>query len=221
MKRLLLLACLLALQLAVSAQEASSASSQQAPPETKAASKAQPAQESQDEEEETTAKPAAPQRLFFPKNWYWGFAQFDIAPPHNEVDPNLCAANAGNFGGINAQCNAFARYMIWGNAEFRPIGRTFAKGLMIFFDPNLTFGKNVPQYLYTWSWKPIGMEYSYGVGFDFPHRIEFRFTAHPLMARFGSRDRPLGPAWLGPNGPWGRYNSFGVRKYFGHRPQVE
>ena len=38
---------------------------------------------------------ATQERLFFPKDWYWGWAQFDIAPPHNEIDPNLCAANAG------------------------------------------------------------------------------------------------------------------------------
>ena len=88
---------------------------------------------------------------------------------------------------------------------------------MVFFDPNFTFGKNVPQYLYTWSWSGIGMEYDWGIGIDLPKRFEFRYTGHPLMQRFGSRDQPLGPAWLGPNGPWGRYNTIGVRKYFGTR----
>ena len=34
-------------------------------------------------------------RLFIPKNFIWGWTQFDVAPPHNEPDPNLCAANAG------------------------------------------------------------------------------------------------------------------------------
>jgi hypothetical protein len=162
--------------------------------------------------------PSAPQeRLFFPKDWYWGWAQFDIAPPHNEADPNLCAANAGQYGGANAQCNAFARYILSGSIELRPIGRTIAKRLVIFYEPNFLFGKNVPQYLYTWSWDGIGMEYKWGVGVDLPYRFQFRFTQHPVIQRFGSRDQPLGPAWLGSNGPWGQYNAIGVRKYFGTR----
>ena len=156
-------------------------------------------------------------RMFFPKDWYWGWAQFDLAPPHNEVDPNLCAANAGQFGGANSQCSAFARYMISGTIELRPFGRTQLRRLMVFFDPAFLFGKTVPQYLYTWSWSGIGMEYDWGIGVDLPKRFEFRYTGHPLMQRFGSRDQPLGPAWLGPNGPWGRYNTIGVRKYFGTR----
>src|SRR6266508_1000210 len=51
-------------------------------------------------------------RLFLPSDTFWGFAQFDIAPPHNEIDPNLCIATAGNYGGKSAPCNAFARYML-------------------------------------------------------------------------------------------------------------
>ena len=155
--------------------------------------------------------------MFFPKDWYWGWAQFDLAPPHNEVDPNLCAANAGQYGGKNAQCNAFARYMIGGTVELRPFGQTFLRRVMVFFDPTFLFGKTVPQYLYTWSWSGIGMEYAWGVGLDLPKRFEVRFTGHPVIQRFGARDQPLGPAWLGSNGPWGQYNAIGVRKYFGTR----
>jgi len=161
------------------------------------------------------------QKLFFPKNWYWGWAQFDLAPPHNEIDPNLCAANAGQFGGVNSKCNAFARYMLSGSVEVRPIGRTVARRLMFFFDPNFLFGRNVPQTLYSWSWDAIGMEYKWGVGVDLPKRFEFRFTQHPNIQRFGSRDQPLGPAWLGSSGPWGQYNAIGIRKYFGSRRQEE
>ena len=45
------------------------------------------------ESTQTTTPPSAPssqpeQRLFFPKGWYWGWGQFDLAPPHNEIDPN-------------------------------------------------------------------------------------------------------------------------------------
>jgi len=67
------------------------------------------------------ARPA--DRMFLPSDTLWGYAQFDIAPPHNEIDPNLCRADAGNFGGVNAPCNAFARYMLSGILEVRPFGR--------------------------------------------------------------------------------------------------
>jgi hypothetical protein len=52
---------------------------------------------------------------------------------------------------------------------------------------------------------------------EISHGFEMRVTQHFLFQRFGSRDRNLGPADLGPNGPWGRYAVIGVRKYFGHR----
>jgi hypothetical protein len=171
-----------------------------------------------------TTPPSAPssqpeQRLFFPKGWYGGWGQFDLAPPHNEADPNLCAENAGQYGGVNSKCNAFARYMLSGTIELRPIGRTVFRRVMLFFDPDFLFGKNVPQTLYTWSWDAIGMEFAYGGGIDLPKRFEVRFTAHPKIVRFGARDQFLGPAYLGPNGPWGQYNAIGVRKYFGSRPK--
>jgi hypothetical protein len=167
-----------------------------------------------------TTAPAASQpseRLFFPKDWYWGWAEFDLAPPHNEIDPNLCAADAGQYGGINSKCNAFARWQIAGSVELRPIGRTIARRLMFFYNPNFLFGRNVPQTLYTWSFDGIGMELDWGVGVDLPKHFQFRYTNHPTIVRFGSRDQPLGPAWLGANGPWGQYNTIGIRKYFGTR----
>jgi hypothetical protein len=40
-------------------------------------------------------------RMFFPHDMFWGWAQLDLAPPHNEIDPNLCAGNVAQFGGIN------------------------------------------------------------------------------------------------------------------------
>ena len=60
-------------------------------------------------------------RMFFPHDTFWGFAQFDLAPPHNEIDPNLCAGNAGKYGGVNAPCSMFARYMLSGLLEVRPV----------------------------------------------------------------------------------------------------
>src|SRR4249920_191528 len=44
-------------------------------------------------------------RFFLPSDTFWGYAQFDIAPPHNEIDPNLCVATAGAYGGKDAPCN--------------------------------------------------------------------------------------------------------------------
>ena len=74
-------------------------------------------------------------RLFFPRNVIWGYSQFDIAPPHNEPDPNLCAANAADFGGKDAPCNAFARYMLSGYVEVRPFARTELRRLFFFGVP--------------------------------------------------------------------------------------
>jgi hypothetical protein len=209
MKRLVLFLLLIVYSACVLAQtsDTTSSGSPASANVTQSSPAAQPAPQSSQPQE----------RLFFPKDWYWGWAEFDLAPPHNEIDPNLCAANAGNYGGVNAQCNAFARYQLSGTIEIRPIGRTIARRLNFFFDPNFLFGKTVPQTLYTWSWDGIGMEYKWGVGIDLPKRFEFRFTQHPNIQRFGSRDQPLGPAWLGPNGPWGQYNTIGIRKYFGTR----
>jgi hypothetical protein len=156
-------------------------------------------------------------RFFMPKDAFWGWGQFDIAPPHNEVDPNLCASNAKSYGGKNAPCNAFGRYMFSGNIEFRPFGKTQLRRLVIWTDPVFLFGKNVPQALYTWSMKPIGVEQSWGVGVDLPYRFQMRVTQHFLYTRLGSTNNNMGAADLGYNGPYGRYNTIGVRKYFGRQ----
>jgi len=156
-------------------------------------------------------------RTFFPKDTFWGYAQFDIAPPHNEIDPNLCNATARNFGGANAQCSMFARYMLSGVIEARPFGKGQFRRIFVFSEPHFLFGKNVPQALYTWSPDAIGVECSWGGGAYLGRGFEFRVTQHPLFERFGSRTGNLGPADLGPNGPWGRYTTIGVRKYFGTR----
>ena len=156
-------------------------------------------------------------RMFFPRDTLWGYAQFDLAPPHNEIDPNLCAANAGSYGGVNAACSEFARYMFTAHVEARPFGKGQFRRLMFWGQPAFLFGKNIPQTLYTWSFDAIGIENSWGVGVYIDKGFEFRFTQHFLFDRLGSRDRYLGPADLGNNGPWGRYNSIGVRKYFGTR----
>ena len=156
-------------------------------------------------------------RLFFPKDTLWGYAQFDVAPPHNEIDPNLCRADAGIAGGVNDPCSEFARYMISGVLEVRPFGRTQLRRFMLFGEPKFLFGRNLPQTLYTWSFDAIGVERSWGAAIYLNKGFELRITQHFLFDRLGARNTNLGAADLGPNGPWGRYNTIGVRKYFGTR----
>jgi hypothetical protein len=156
-------------------------------------------------------------RMFFPKDMLWGWAQFDLAPPHNEIDPNLCAGNSYVDGGANAPCNMFARYMLSGILEVRPFGRGPLRRFMVFGAPAFLFGKNVPKTLYTWSPDAIGIEHSWGVGIYMTRGFEFRVTQHFLFDRLGARNKNLGVADLGNNGPWGRYMSLGVRKTFGTR----
>src|SRR5215831_17151838 len=124
-------------------------------------------------------------RTFLPSDTFWGYGQFDIAPPHNEIDPNLCSADAGKFGGVNAPCSEFARYMISGLVEVRPFGRGEFRRFMLFAEPRFLFGKNIPQTSYTWSWDAIGIERSWGVGIYLGRGYEFRVTQHFLFDRFG------------------------------------
>jgi hypothetical protein len=167
--------------------------------------------------EGTWQVPGTDDRMFFPHDMFWGWAQFDLAPPHNEIDPNLCAGNAGQYGGVNAPCSLFARYMLSGILEVRPFGRGQLRRLMIFGAPTFLFGKTVPKTLYTWSPDAIGIEHSWGAGVYIAKGFEFRVTQHFLFDRLGARNKYLGIADLGNNGPWGRYLSVGVRKSFGTR----
>lgn len=164
-----------------------------------------------------TPSKAVEDRMFFPKDMFYGWAQFDVAPSHNEIDPNLCAANAGEFGGKNAPCSLFARYMLSGLLEVRPFGKGEFRRFMLFVQPSFLFGKNIPQTLYTASFDAIGVERSWGASIYIGRGFEARVTQHFLFDRFGARSRNLGPADLGNNGPWGRYNTIGVRKTFGTR----
>lgn len=211
---LLAAACVLVLSIAAYAQTSNAT---QTTPATDVSVSTPPAQSA------AGTQPAQPQhhgslygdpkdRMFFPKGWLYGWGQFDFAPPHNEPDPNLCAPNSGDFGGKDSQCTAFSRYQLIGHLVFHPFGRTFLHTLKFEWDPNLNFGKNVPQTLYTWSWQWIGMEHSWVVGVDLPKGFDFRVTQHFLFVQ-GNASK--GPAYLGPNGPWGRYTTIGVRKTFG------
>jgi hypothetical protein len=164
-----------------------------------------------------TQDSGAQERMFFPRDMFWGWGQLDLAPPHNEIDPNICAGNAGQYGGVNAPCSMFARYMLSGMLEVRPFGRGELRRLMVFGAPSFLFGKTIPQTLYTWSPDAIGIEHSWGGGVYIGKGFEFRITQHFLFDRLGARDTYLGVADLGNNGPWGRYMTVGVRKSFGTR----
>src|ERR1700678_3937243 len=156
-------------------------------------------------------------RFFFPHDMFYGWGELDLAPPHNEIDPNLCAGNAGQYGGVNAPCSLFARYMLSGMLEVRPFGRGELRRVMVFGAPSFLFGKTVPKTLYTWSPDAIGIEHSWGAGIYIAKGFEFRVTQHFLFDRLGARDKNLGVADLGNNGPWGRYVTVAVRKSFGTR----
>ena len=168
-------------------------------------------------QEPAPQKLEASDRMFFPRDTFYGYAQFDLAPPHNEIDPNLCAANAGNYGGVKAPCSEFARYMLSGLLEVRPFGRGPLRRFELFGEPSFLFGKNIPHTLYTWSFDAIGIEHSWGAGIYLGKGLELRVTQHFLFDRLGARNTNLGAADLGANGPWGRYNAIGVRKTFGTR----
>src|SRR5580704_17354391 len=112
-----------------------------------------------------------------------GLAQFDLGPPHNEIDPGICAGNAGQYGGVNAPCSMFARYMLSGMLEVRPFGQTQLRRFMVFGAPSFLFGKTIPQTLYTWSPDAIGIEHSWGVGIFIAKGFEFRVTQHFLFDR--------------------------------------
>ena len=153
-------------------------------------------------------------RLLLPTGWLYGYGQWEFAPPHNEPDPGLCAPNAGQpqYGGVNAPCNKFARYLLSGNFVFHPFGRTILHTLKFEWDPTLAFGKNLPHTLYTWDWNWIGMEHGWVAAVDLPKRFDIRMTQHFIWVPQYSN---LGPAYIGGNGPWGRYLTIGVRKTFG------
>jgi hypothetical protein len=158
------------------------------------------------------------ERFILPRDTFYGWAQLDVAPPHNEIDPNLCAGNAKDYGGAQAQCDKFGRYALSGLVEARPFGKGELRRIMFWVQPSFLFGKNVPQSLYTWSANPIGVAYSWGAAVYLGAGFEARFTQHPLMSIAGAHTAAdLGPAFLGGNGPWGRYTSFAIRKYFGVR----
>jgi hypothetical protein len=153
-------------------------------------------------------------RKFFPKDWASGFVDFAVAPPHNEPDPNRCASSTGAYGGAQAPCSAFARYMGSGHVEFRPVGTGPFRRLFVFAEPRAFMGRNVPQYEYTASMSPIALERAEGVGVTVTRNLELRLTTH-RVDWLGKYHNNLGPADLGKNGPLSIYTTISARWYFG------
>ncbi len=158
---------------------------------------------------------AAESRTFFPPNWVRGYADFSVAPSHNEPDLGRCMfPQPASAGGAASTCTAYARYLWSGYIEFQPIGRTPARHFFLFFEPKFSFGRNIPQLTYTASMLPIAFDRSIGIGFKLPRNFELRATQHQVdwLGRYG---RSLGTADLHTNGPYGLYATFGVRWSFG------
>ncbi len=153
-------------------------------------------------------------RFWFPKNFVRGFLDFEVAPPHNEVDLGLCAVATRDPSGALPGCRAFARYIWSGYVEFQPIGRGIFRKVFVFAHPKLFGGDNVPQQSYTASGAPILWERTYGIGIELPKQLEFRTTSHSvgLLGRYSGVN---GAFTFRPDGPYGLYTTIGLRWYFG------
>jgi hypothetical protein len=158
---------------------------------------------------------ASKQRLFFPHNWIRGYTDFAVAPSHNEPDLGRCMfPQPTSAGGTASTCTAYARYLLSGYLEIQPLGRTPGRHFFLFFQPILSFGKNIPQLHYAASMEPIAYDRSVGVGFELPRHFELRATQHQVDY-LGRYSKAVGSADLHTNGPYGLYATVGVRWYFG------
>jgi hypothetical protein len=160
-------------------------------------------------------RPASSSRTWLPHNWVRGYTDFAVAPSHNEPDLGRCMfPQPASAGGSASTCTAYARYLLSGYVELQPLGRTPARHLFLFFEPKFSFGRNIPQASYLASMEPIAYDRSIGVGFQLPKNFELRATQHQVdyLGRYG---KPLGPADLHTDGPYGLYSTFSVRWTFG------
>jgi hypothetical protein len=150
----------------------------------------------------------------FPRHWVRGYTDFEFAPPTNEPDLGRCRASAGQFGGAQARCAAFARYMLSGYVEARPFGQTALRHVFLFAMPRLFLGNNVPQISYTAAATPIAVESTLGAGIELGKSFEVRAVRHAVYWQGRYRSN-LGYADIQPTGPYGHYATIGVRWFFG------
>ena len=157
-------------------------------------------------------------RLLFPKNFLRGFTETGYFPAHNEPDLGRCASWTGQYGGASAPCAAFGRYVLGGYVEFQPFARKVGPlplhRFSLFIEPHSFFGRNVPQFSYTQSFRPINFERTIGLNFAVSKHFDIRMVQHQndWLGRYG---HSLGPADLGTTGPYGMYAGFSTRWYFG------
>ena len=150
-------------------------------------------------------------RLFFPANFARGYVDFEIAPPHNEIDLGLCVVTMADPLSSARSCNGFARYAWSGYLEMRPFGRTPLQRTFVFVEPKFYGGDNVPQRSYTASGSLIMWEHTLGVGVDLPRGFELRLKNHSV----GMLGRYADAKTLKTDGPYGLYTTIGVRWNFG------
>jgi hypothetical protein len=153
-------------------------------------------------------------RFFFPRNSVRGFVDFQVAPPHNEIDLGLCVPAVSDPNPSNATCSAYARYAWNGYLELQPFGRGPLRRLFVFLEPKVYGGDNLPQERYTAAASLILWERSVGVGIELPSGFELRLTQHQakLLSRY---TRPGGATTLRTDGPYGQNATVGLRWYFG------
>jgi len=159
-------------------------------------------------QEVSSSKDAYPGPLLFGKGFIRGYADFELAPPHNEPDLGRCNQP-------QPTCSAFARYMASGYIEFQPFARTPLRHAYVFFAPRFFFGDTVPQVSYTYSMAPLAWERLVGLAIALPKHFELRISNHNVQS-FSPFDKSLGAFDSGPNKePLGIYNTVGIRWYFG------
>jgi hypothetical protein len=164
--------------------------------------------------------PTVETRFFFPHNWIRGYTDFDVAPSHNEPDLGRCVfPQPADAGGVNSACTAYPRYLLSGYLEIQPLGHTFARHLILFFEPKFSFGRNIPQVSYGASMEPMGFDRSIGFAIELPKGFQFRVSQHQFDY-LGRYSKYLGPADLRANGPYGLYATVGVRWSFGGYTQA-
>src|SRR5271157_1063671 len=145
--------------------------------------------------------PVSTDRFLFPRNFARGFVDFQMAPPHNEIDLGLCQiiTSAPTY---RADCTGYARFAWSGYLELQPFGRGQLRRLFFITEPKFFGGNNLPQQRYTFSAAPILMELSMGAGIALSERAELRMITHKsyLMGRYAGSHTPVS---LTADGPYG------------------
>lgn len=196
------------LMLASLAGAAAAQSSPEVPAEVSTARSQPAAAAAQQNPRISSSKNAYPGPLLFGKGFLRGYADFELAPPHNEPDLGRCNQP-------QPTCSAFARYMASSYIEFQPFARTPLRHAYVFFAPRFFFGDNIPQVSYTYSAAPLAWERLLGLAIALPKHFELRITNHNVQS-FSPFDKSLGAFDSGANKePLGIYNTVGIRWYFG------